>query len=264
MSAKHKDKHHVRIGKDPERLNRRFWDDDADDYQAEHEAQLDVATMGWGVWDLPESELNVLGDVSGLDVLEFGCGAAQWAIKLARTGARVTGLDQSRGQLRHAATKVADAGVEVRLTCASATAVPLRDASFDVVFCDHGAMSFCDPHRTVPEVARLLRPGGLFAFNSSTLLRNLCYPAGDPDAPITRRLHAKYFGARAFDWGDGTIDFQIPHGEWIALFREVGLVVEDLLELRAPKHASSTYMDYVDHSWARRWPAEEIWRVRKL
>jgi hypothetical protein len=55
----------------------------------------------------------------------------------------------------------------------------------------------------------------------------------------------------------------VPYGEWIRLFRENGLVVDDLLELRAPKHASSTYMDYVDHSWARRYPAEEIWRVRK-
>jgi len=262
MTKKHA-KHHVRIGKDPERLNRSFWDDDADDYQAEHDSQLDAETIGWGTWSIPEADLNVLGDVSDLDVLEYGCGAAQFGIKLARAGARVVGLDQSRGQLRHAATKIAAAEVAVGLCCASATAVPLRDASFDVVFCDHGAMSFCDPYRTVPEVARLLRPGRLFAFSISTLLRNLCYPATDPDAPITRKLHGKWFGARSFDWGDGTIDFQIPHGEWIALFREQGLVVEDLLELRAPKRASSTYMDYVDHDWARRWPAEEIWRVRK-
>jgi SAM-dependent methyltransferase len=257
-------KHHVRIGKDPERLNRGFWDEDADDYQAEHEAQLDVDTMGWGVWDLPETELKVLGDVNGLDVLEYGCGAAQWAIKLARVGASMTGLDQSRGQLGHAAAKIAAAAVSVQLVCASATAVPLADESFDIVFCDHGAMSFCDPYRTVPEVARLLRPDGMFAFNISTLLRNLCYPPGDPDAPVTRRLHAKWFGARAFDWGDGTIDFQIPHGEWISLFRENAFVVEDLLELRPPKHAKSTYGDYIDHGWARRWPAEEIWRARKL
>lgn len=256
-------KKHVRIGKDPERLNRSFWDDDADDYQAEHESQLDVEMMGWGTWNLPESDLNVLGDPSGLDVLEYGCGGAQWAIKLARSGANVIGLDQSRGQLRHAASKVSAAAVPVGLVCASATAVPLHDASFDVVFCDHGAMSFCDPYRTVPEVARLLRSGGLLAFNISSLLRNLCFPPGDPDAPISRRLHGKWFGARAFDWGDGTIDFQIPHGEWISLFREHDLVVEDLLELRPPKHATSTYWDYVDHTWARRWPAEEIWRVRK-
>ena len=239
---------HVRIGKDPERLNRKFWNDDADDYQAEHQSQLDGATMGWGVWNLPESELQALGPVAGLDVLEYGCGAAQWAIKLARTGGHLTGLDQSSGQLRHAAEKVAHAGVDVRLVCASATAVPLVDASFDVVFCDHGAMSFCE---------------ALERIGPATLLRNLCFPAGDPDAPVTRKLHAKWFGARAFDWGDGTIDFQIPHGEWIGLFRQHGLVVEDLLELRAPKRATSTYADYVDHDWARRWPAEEIWRVRK-
>ena len=41
------------------------------------------------MWQLPESELRVLGDVSGRDVLEFGCGAAQWSIALAAQGARV-------------------------------------------------------------------------------------------------------------------------------------------------------------------------------
>ena len=147
--------------------------------------------------------------------------------------------------------------------CASATAVPFRDASFDVVFCDHGAMSFCDPYATVPEAARLLRPGGLLAFSLSTLFRLICFPPKDPDAPITKKLHAPYFGARVFDWGDGTVDFQIPHGEWIRLFRSHGLEVEDLIELQAPEGAESTYMDYVATKWARKWPAEEIWKVRK-
>jgi SAM-dependent methyltransferase len=248
---------------DAEVLNRRFWDDDADDYQAVHSPQLDVDELTWGAWSIPEAELQVLGDVAGLDVLEYGCGAAQFAVKLARRGARVTGLDQSRGQLHHAGAKIAAAGVAVRLCCASATAVPLRDESYDLVFCDHGAMSFCDPYQTVPEVARLLRPGGLLAFSISTLLRNLCYPVGDPDAPVTRKLHSRWFGARKFDWGDGTIDFQIPPGEWIALFRANGLVVEDLLDLRPARDATTTYGDYVDRRWARRWPAEEIWRVRK-
>ena len=43
--------------------------------------------------------------------------------------------------------------VHVPLVQASAEAVPLADASFDIVFCDHGAMNFADPYRTVPEVA---------------------------------------------------------------------------------------------------------------
>ena len=57
------------------------------------------------------------------------------------------------------------AGVDFPLVHASAEDVPLPDVSFDVVFCDHGGMTFGDPYRTVPEAARLLRPGGLFAFS---------------------------------------------------------------------------------------------------
>ena len=47
------------------------------------------------MWQLPESELQILGDVAGKDVLEYGCGAAQWSILLAQAGARPVGLDNS-------------------------------------------------------------------------------------------------------------------------------------------------------------------------
>jgi hypothetical protein len=40
-------------------------------------------------------------------------------------------------------------------------------------------------------------------------------------------------------------------------------VIEDLIELRPPTGASSTYKDFVSYEWARRWPAEQIWRVRR-
>ncbi len=151
--------------------------------------------------------------------------------------------------------------MDVPLVCASGEAVPLADASFDVVFCDHGAMSFCDPDRSVPEVARLLRDGGRFAFcHSSPLL----YLTWDPERERqTRRLLRRYFDIRAFDFGDGTVDFQIPYGEWIRCFRRHGLAVEDLIELRPPKGATTTYTDYVPYDWARRWPAEQIWKLRK-
>jgi hypothetical protein len=40
-------------------------------------------------------------------------------------------------------------------------------------------------------------------------------------------------------------------------------VVEDLLELRPAEGATSSYRDAEELAWARRWPAEEIWRLRK-
>ena len=35
------------------------------------------------------------------------------------------------------------------------------------------------------------------------------------------------------------------------------------LDLRPAKDSTTTYGEYVDRKWARRWPAEEVWRVRK-
>lgn len=243
-----------------EQHNRAFWDADADDYQAAHAAQLANGKV-WGVWAISDADLGAVGDAGDLDVLEYGCGAAQWSISLSRDGARPVGLDQSRAQLRHAATNAATAGASISLVCASGEAVPLRDASFDLVFCDHGAMSFCDPDQSVPEIARLLRPGGLLVFNKSTILHYLCWD--DAKDRQTRTLQHPYFDSRVFDSEEGTVDFQIPYGEWIRLFRQNGMVVEDLIELRAPDGATTTYADH-PHDWAARWPAEEIWKVRKL
>jgi hypothetical protein len=72
---------------------RRNWNADADPYQARHGQQLAGDGKAWGTWDLPESELHVLGEVAGRDILELGCGAAQGSIDLARAGARPIGLD---------------------------------------------------------------------------------------------------------------------------------------------------------------------------
>jgi len=151
--------------------------------------------------------------------------------------------------------------VSVSLLLASASAMPVADASFDVVFCDHGAMSFCDPAASVPEVARLLRPGGLLAFSAATPLLYLTYDATRDRQ--TRKLRHRAFGRREWSFGDGTTDFCVPTGEWLRLFHAHGLVPEDLVELRAPKGATTTYSGYVPYRWARRWPAEQIWKVRK-
>jgi SAM-dependent methyltransferase len=242
--------------------NRAAWNADDDDYQARHGIQqrLVAGGPGWGCWNLPESQLRVLGEVAGRDVLELGCGAAQWSVVLARAGARVVGLDLSERQLLHARRLTADAGMDVPLLQADAEAVPLAAASFDVVFCDHGAMNFADPYRTVPEVARVLRPGGLFAFCHLSPILDLCWPddadrAGD-------RLVRDYFGMHRID-ADDEVVFQLPYGEWVRLFRGHGFEILDLIEPRPAPDAVSTFRDDEERAWSRRWPTECIWRLRR-
>ena len=101
--------------------------------------------------------------------------------------------------------------------------------------CDWGAMTFADPYLTVPEVARLLRPGGLFAWTGATPWDWAAYDAETDEQ--AERLQADYFGMHRWDEPEGAVEFMLPYGEWIRLFRANGLVVEDLIEVRPPEGA---------------------------
>ena len=246
---------------DQARRNRAFWDRQSDQYQERHREFIGRREPRWGVWQIPEAELGVLGEVAGKDVLELGCGAAQWSILLAKQGARPVGLDNSTRQLEHARRLMDEDGVDFPLVHASGEEVPLPDESFDLVFCDHGALTFADPYTVVPEAARLLRPAGLLTFSHASTIAMLCQnPA--TDYVVESRLHHDYFGMYAFDDGE-VVEYQLPYGEWIRLFGANGFVVEDPIEPRPEPDAASTYWSAEERDWARRWPSESIWKARK-
>jgi SAM-dependent methyltransferase len=240
--------------------NRAFWNETSDSYQLKHGPQLKVENPGWGVWQIPEEEVHALGPVEGKDVLELGCGAAQWSIALARLGAHVVGLDVSARQLDHARELMAEADVHFPLVESSAEETPFGKESFDVVFCDHGAIGFTDPYKTIPEAARVLRPGGILAFSMMTPFADACWPGG-VEVPGSQ-LTVDYFGMHRRE-DEETIEFQLGYGDWIRLFRSSGLVVEDLIELHPEPGSTSTYFGEDHLAWARRWPLEHIWKVSK-
>jgi ubiquinone/menaquinone biosynthesis C-methylase UbiE len=247
---------------DHARANRASWDAWAEEYQRENDAFIRHDDLRWGMWQRPESELRVLDDLVGRDVLELGCGAGQFGVVLARAGARLVGIDNSAKQLEYARATFADAGLDVELVHGSAESLPFDDASFDAIVADHGANRFADPYLWVPEGARVLRPGGQLAFCGGTPFEVVCLD--EPTDSWDTRLHRAWFGLHRHQLGDDSgIEFELPYGDWIALFREQGLVVEALLETRPPEGAESTYRNEAETAWARRWPMEQLWKLRR-
>jgi SAM-dependent methyltransferase len=244
-------------------VNRRLWDGIADQWVEPARRDWARPDPCWGIWSIPEADVGALPDVEGLDAIELGCGTAYFSAWLARRGARPVGVDQSTGQLATARAMQAEHGLEFPLIEADAEDVPLPDASFDFALSEYGASLWCAPERWIAEAARLLRPGGRLVFLTSSPLLVLC---SAPDEELaTERLARPQFGLRQVEWIDDdgpSIEFHLPHGEMIRLLRDEGFEIEALHELR-PAADTTTRFDHVPLEWARQWPCEEIWVVRR-
>jgi SAM-dependent methyltransferase len=246
------------------RRNRAEWDRWASDYVANGERSWRLAPgqEDWGVWDIPESEVRILpDDLAGRDVIELGCGTGYVSAWLARRGAHPVGIDNSEMQLATARRLQQEHGLEFPLIHGNAETVPLPDASFDLAISEYGASIWADPYRWIPEASRLLRPGGELIFLVNGTLLMLCMP--DAEAVATNQLLRPYFGLHRLEWSDdNSVNFHLGYGDWIRLLRANGFEVEDLLELRPPEGAVTTF-EYVTNEWARQWPSEEVWKARK-
>jgi SAM-dependent methyltransferase len=243
--------------------NRARWDADAPNWvQGGHENWA-LREPRWGIWQVPESQLHVLPDVRGLDAVELGCGTGYIASWLARRGARVVGVDNSREQLSTARRFQREFGLEFPLIHADAEAVPLAAETFDFAISEYGAAIWCDPYRWIPEAARVLRPGGRLVFLGNSVLLVLTMPDLEVDGPAGHELIRDYFGMHRFAWPDDPgIEFHLGYGDWIRLLRANGFEVEDMIEVRPPE-GSTTRHPLATLDWSRRWPCEEIWKARK-
>jgi SAM-dependent methyltransferase len=237
------------------RINAEYTDADARRAWAQEE-------FSWGIWGVPESQLGVFGDVSGLDAVELGCGTAYGSARLARAGARVVGVDPTPAQLATARRMQTEFGLDFPLIEAYAEDVPLPDASFDLVHSEYGASIWADPYRWIPEAHRLLRAEGRLVFLCGSTLLNLC--ALEDEEATSTTLQRPQRGMYRFEWPDGGVEFHLGHGDWFRLLRETGFEVENLVELYAPEGAEThEYYSYVTADWAGKWPVEEIWAARK-
>lgn len=92
--------------------------------------------------------------------LDVATGTGEIAVRAAREGAEVTGLDLAPDLIERARARAADAEVEVAFDVGDAEALPYGDASFDTVTSTFGVMFAPDHHAVASELGRVTKPGG--------------------------------------------------------------------------------------------------------
>ncbi|HYZ02518.1 MAG TPA: class I SAM-dependent methyltransferase [Candidatus Binatia bacterium] len=190
------------------RINREHWTranaSHADTRAAGKWGRQEIA---WGLWDTPERDVRVLPDVASRDVIELGCGTAYFSAWLRRRGARrVVGIDVTPAQLETARRLDEEWALGLELIEASAEAVPLPDASFDLAVSEYGASIWCDPDRWIPEAARLLRPRGELVFMRNSTLSMLC---NRDSGQVSDSLHRSQRSLSRLEWtgDDAGVEF---------------------------------------------------------
>lgn len=101
-----------------------------------------------------------------LSVLDVGCGGGLLAERFATIGCAVTGVDRSIPTLTAARNHARSAGLDIDYREGSAQQLPFSDGQFDVVCCCDVLEHVDDVDRVVSEIARVLKPGGIFFFDT--------------------------------------------------------------------------------------------------
>ncbi len=179
---------------------------------------------------------KLAGDVSGLKVLDAGCGTGYLTRKLHERGAKVVGIDFSEGMIEIARAKAGD--LDFRVDSCSELAT-VGDGSMDMVISNYVLMDTPDLEAAMTAFARVLRVGG----GAVVIFSHPCFPQGSAaDAPggasVAYRWDFPYFEQRKVvdpPWAHFTSEFiwfHRPLSDYWKAFRAAGFDVVDLEEPR--------------------------------
>jgi 2-polyprenyl-6-hydroxyphenyl methylase / 3-demethylubiquinone-9 3-methyltransferase len=119
--------------------------------------------------------------------LDVGCGGGYVSELLAKRGAKVIAFDLAKGAVRAGKQKLGD---KIAWLCASATEIPLKDESVDVVVNTDVLVHLTDPLPCLREMSRVLKPGGVLWFstiNKTALARFVLITLGENILKFVRK-----------------------------------------------------------------------------
>jgi ubiquinone biosynthesis O-methyltransferase len=102
----------------------------------------------------------------GKTVLDLGCGGGFMAEALAQRGAAVTGIDPAEKAIAIAQRHAASQNLSIKYLVGTGEALPAADGSMDYVVCVDVLEHVADLGEVINEVRRVLKPGGLFLFDT--------------------------------------------------------------------------------------------------
>lgn len=140
----------------------------------------------------------------GQRILDLGTGTGVLAREFARRGCLATGIDVSTEQVATARRLSFDEQLQVDFRVAPAEEMPLEDASFEVVTANQCWLYF-DLRHVIPEVRRILVPGGLLMVSHFSWLPRMD-PIASASEELVLRFNPDWSGA---DW-DGSIPARPP------------------------------------------------------
>ena len=142
---------------------------------------------------------------AGQRILDLGTGTGVLARTFAAADAQVAGIDVSARQIEAARALAREQDLEIDLREAPAEELPFDESSFDVV-CANQCWLYFDLARVIPEVRRVLVPGGRLVTSHFTYL-----PRRSPIAQASERLVLEYNP----DWSGVDWEGRTPaHPRW--------------------------------------------------
>ena len=137
------------------------------------------------------------GQDAGLRALDIGCGGGFLAEEFARQGYDVVGIDPSTVSIETARLHAASSRLNIDYRVGSGEHLPVGDSTFDLVYCCDVLEHVSDLDRVVSETARVMKPEGLYLFDTvnRTLTSKLLAIKAMQDWPLTR-----IFDGPIHDW----------------------------------------------------------------